>query len=135
MGSSLVAIGAALLAASVLGRLGRRIGLPTIPLFMLAGIHIIATLFFFPAQHLFDARPIITADHAVHYEQCLRSRAVFWSTPQTQPSVIKNRIRRIRSHAKSCVRPDRCGSPELPLRPWMPPILGSPAPIICSITL
>jgi hypothetical protein len=49
-------------------------------LFMLAGLHIVATLFFFPAQHLFDARPIITADHAVHYEQCLRSRAVFWRT-------------------------------------------------------
>ncbi|HKW13208.1 MAG TPA: hypothetical protein VJS69_01860 [Candidatus Krumholzibacteria bacterium] len=49
-------------------------------LLMLAGIHIVATLFFFPAQHLFDARPIITADHAVHYEQCLRSRAVFWRT-------------------------------------------------------
>ena len=38
MGSSLVAIGGALVAASVLGRLGRRIGLPTIPLFMLAGL-------------------------------------------------------------------------------------------------
>jgi CPA2 family monovalent cation:H+ antiporter-2 len=38
MGSSLVALGAALLAAGVLGRLGRRIGLPTIPLFMLAGL-------------------------------------------------------------------------------------------------
>src|SRR5689334_1654073 len=38
MGSSLVAVGAALLAAGVLGRLGRRIGLPTIPLFMLAGL-------------------------------------------------------------------------------------------------
>ncbi len=49
-------------------------------LFMLAGIHIVATLFFFPAQHLFDARPIVTADHAVHYEQCLRSRAIFWHT-------------------------------------------------------
>ena len=49
-------------------------------LFMLAGLHIVATLFFFPAQHLFDARPIVTADHAVHYEQCLRSRAVFWHT-------------------------------------------------------
>jgi hypothetical protein len=49
-------------------------------LFMLAGIHIVATLFFFPAQHLFDARPIITADHAVHYAQCLRSRAVFWQS-------------------------------------------------------
>jgi hypothetical protein len=49
-------------------------------LFMLAGIHIVATLFFFPAPHLFDARPIITADHAVHYEQCLRSRTVFWQT-------------------------------------------------------
>jgi hypothetical protein len=49
-------------------------------LFMLAGIHIVATLFFFPAQHLLDARPIVTADHAVHYAQCLRSRAVFWQT-------------------------------------------------------
>jgi len=49
-------------------------------LFMLAGVHIVATLFFFPAQHLFDARPIVTADHAVHYAQCLRSRAVFWQT-------------------------------------------------------
>jgi CPA2 family monovalent cation:H+ antiporter-2 len=38
MGSSLVALGAALVAAGVLGRLGRRIGLPTIPLFMLAGV-------------------------------------------------------------------------------------------------
>ena len=38
MGSALVALGAALLAAGVLGRLGRRIGLPTIPLFMLAGL-------------------------------------------------------------------------------------------------
>jgi hypothetical protein len=49
-------------------------------LFMLAGVHVVATLFFFPAQHLFDARPIVTADHAVHYAQCLRSRAVFWRT-------------------------------------------------------
>lgn len=49
-------------------------------LFMLAGVHIVATLFFFPAQHLFDARPIVTADHAVHYAQCLRSRTVFWQT-------------------------------------------------------
>ncbi|HXS10093.1 MAG TPA: hypothetical protein VN852_08910, partial [Candidatus Krumholzibacteria bacterium] len=47
-------------------------------LLMLAGIHIAATLFFFPAQHLFDARPVVTVDHAVHYEQCLRARAVFW---------------------------------------------------------
>lgn len=47
-------------------------------LFMLAGIHIVATLFFFPAQHLFDARPVVTVDHAVHYEQCVRARAVFW---------------------------------------------------------
>jgi K+:H+ antiporter subunit KhtU len=38
MGASLVAIGGALVAASILGRLGRRIGLPTIPLFMLAGL-------------------------------------------------------------------------------------------------
>jgi K+:H+ antiporter subunit KhtU len=38
MGDSLVAIGGALVAASILGRVGRRIGLPTIPLFMLAGL-------------------------------------------------------------------------------------------------
>ena len=38
MGSSLVALGAALVATGVLGRAGRRIGLPTIPLFMLAGV-------------------------------------------------------------------------------------------------
>jgi len=38
VGSSLVALGAALVATGVLGRAGRRIGLPTIPLFMLAGV-------------------------------------------------------------------------------------------------
>ena len=35
---ALVALGASLLAAGLLARLGRRIGLPTIPLFMLAGL-------------------------------------------------------------------------------------------------
>lgn len=49
-------------------------------LFFLAGIHIVATLFFFPVEHLFDARPILTADHAVHYAQCLRSKEIFWQT-------------------------------------------------------
>ena len=38
MGETLVGLGAALLAAGILARLGRHIGLPTIPLFMLAGI-------------------------------------------------------------------------------------------------
>jgi CPA2 family monovalent cation:H+ antiporter-2 len=38
VGSSLVALGGALVATGLLGRLGRRIGLPTIPLFMLAGV-------------------------------------------------------------------------------------------------
>ncbi len=38
MGDELVALGGAFLAAGVLARFGRRIGLPTIPLFMLAGI-------------------------------------------------------------------------------------------------
>lgn len=38
MGESLVALGAGLLAAALLARAGRRIGLPTIPLFMIAGI-------------------------------------------------------------------------------------------------
>jgi len=38
MGDQLLALGGAFLAAGVVARLGRRIGLPTIPLFMLAGI-------------------------------------------------------------------------------------------------
>jgi monovalent cation:H+ antiporter-2, CPA2 family len=38
MGHTLVALGGAFIAAAVVGRLGRRFGLPTIPLFMLAGI-------------------------------------------------------------------------------------------------
>lgn len=38
MGDLLVAIGGALLAAGLLARLGRRVGLPTIPFFMAAGI-------------------------------------------------------------------------------------------------
>ncbi|MGH9246745.1 MAG: cation:proton antiporter [Acidimicrobiales bacterium] len=38
MGETLVAVGGAFLAAAVLARLGRRIGLPTIPLFMAAGV-------------------------------------------------------------------------------------------------
>jgi CPA2 family monovalent cation:H+ antiporter-2 len=38
VGAELVALGASLLAAGVLARAGRRIGLPTIPLFMIAGI-------------------------------------------------------------------------------------------------
>ena len=38
MGDELVALGGAFLAAGILARLGRRIGLPTIPLFMVAGI-------------------------------------------------------------------------------------------------
>jgi CPA2 family monovalent cation:H+ antiporter-2 len=38
MGDQLVALGGAFLAAGILARLGRRIGLPTIPFFMLAGV-------------------------------------------------------------------------------------------------
>ena len=38
MGDELVALGGAFLAAGILARMGRRIGLPTIPFFMLAGI-------------------------------------------------------------------------------------------------
>ena len=38
MGNELLALGAAFLAAAVLARMGRRIGLPTIPFFMAAGI-------------------------------------------------------------------------------------------------
>ena len=38
MGDTLIAVGGAFLAAGLLARLGRHIGLPTIPLFMAAGI-------------------------------------------------------------------------------------------------
>jgi monovalent cation:H+ antiporter-2, CPA2 family len=38
VGHTLIALGGAFLAAFVFGRLGRRLGLPTIPLFMLAGV-------------------------------------------------------------------------------------------------
>ncbi len=38
MGETLVALGGAFVAAAILGRAGRRLGLPTIPLFMLAGV-------------------------------------------------------------------------------------------------
>jgi hypothetical protein len=38
VGDTLVAVGGAFLAAGVLARLGRRIGLPTIPFFMAAGV-------------------------------------------------------------------------------------------------
>ncbi len=38
MGNELIALGGALVAAGVLARAGRRVGLPTIPLFMIAGI-------------------------------------------------------------------------------------------------
>ncbi|MET0664684.1 MAG: cation:proton antiporter, partial [Acidimicrobiales bacterium] len=38
MAHTLIALGGAFLAAFVFGRLGRRLGLPTIPLFMLAGV-------------------------------------------------------------------------------------------------
>ena len=38
MGDELVALGGAFLAAGLFARFGRRIGLPTIPFFMLAGI-------------------------------------------------------------------------------------------------
>ncbi|MGH9026533.1 MAG: cation:proton antiporter, partial [Acidimicrobiia bacterium] len=38
MGDELVALGGAFLVAGLLARLGRRVGLPTIPIFMLAGI-------------------------------------------------------------------------------------------------
>jgi CPA2 family monovalent cation:H+ antiporter-2 len=38
MGSSLVALGGAFLASAILARAGKHIGLPTIPLFMAAGI-------------------------------------------------------------------------------------------------
>src|SRR5919108_5041686 len=38
MPNELIALGGAFLAAGILGRLGRRVGLPTIPFFMAAGI-------------------------------------------------------------------------------------------------
>ncbi|UCH83143.1 MAG: hypothetical protein JSW50_11835 [Candidatus Latescibacterota bacterium] len=43
-------------------------------------VHVIATLFFFPPQEIFNTRPIITLDHAFHYYQVRRAGEIFWDT-------------------------------------------------------
>jgi hypothetical protein len=45
-----------------------------------AVVHIVATLFFFPPQEIFNTKPVITLDHAFHYYQVRRAGEVFWQT-------------------------------------------------------
>ena len=40
------------------------------------GAHLIATLFFFPPEDIINSRPVISLDHALHYEQVVRSKEV-----------------------------------------------------------
>jgi hypothetical protein len=42
------------------------------------GLHLAATLYVFPPGAIFDRRPFVTVDHAVHYAQCVRAKSVFW---------------------------------------------------------
>jgi hypothetical protein len=39
--------------------------------------HLIATLFFFSPEDILNSRPVITLDHAVHYQQAVRAESVF----------------------------------------------------------
>ena len=40
-------------------------------------VHIIATLFFFPPEDIVNSRPVISLDHALHYQQVVRAKEVF----------------------------------------------------------
>jgi hypothetical protein len=40
---------------------------------VLAGVHIVSTLFFFPPEDIVNQRPVLTLDHAVHYYQVVRA--------------------------------------------------------------
>ncbi len=42
--------------------------------------HIVATLFFFPPEDIFNDRPVLTLDHAVHFYEVERGREVFWNS-------------------------------------------------------
>jgi hypothetical protein len=44
---------------------------------VILGAHLIATLFFFPPEDVLDSRPVITLDHALHYQQVVRATEVF----------------------------------------------------------
>jgi len=46
------------------------------------GLHLLATLYVFPPGAVFDRRPFVTVDHAVHYAQCVRAKHVFWQSLQ-----------------------------------------------------
>ncbi len=41
------------------------------------GAHLIATLFFFPPEDIVNSRPVLSLDHALHYQQVVRGREVF----------------------------------------------------------
>jgi hypothetical protein len=54
------------------GRVGRRTLLAAV-----FSAHMVATLFFFPPEDILNSRPVITLDHALHYQQAERARDVF----------------------------------------------------------
>jgi hypothetical protein len=70
-------IGATVLAVAGLIRLSSDDRLPfdnTRKVFaILAGVHIVSTLFFFPPEDILNDRPVLTLDHAVHYYQVERA--------------------------------------------------------------
>ena len=41
------------------------------------GAHLVATLFFFPPEDIANSRPVISLDHALHYQQVVRAKEVF----------------------------------------------------------
>ncbi len=41
------------------------------------GAHLIATLFFFPPEDIINSRPVLSLDHALHYQQVVRAKEVF----------------------------------------------------------
>jgi hypothetical protein len=57
---------------AVLDRSGKRLVLGA-----LAGIHLLATLFFFPPRDILNSKPVVTLDHSFHYYQAVRGSTVF----------------------------------------------------------
>ncbi len=41
------------------------------------GAHLIATLFFFPPEDIVNSRPVLSLDHALHYQQVVRGSEIF----------------------------------------------------------
>jgi hypothetical protein len=41
------------------------------------GAHVIATLYFFPPEDIINSRPVLSLDHALHYQQVVRAKEIF----------------------------------------------------------